>query len=166
MQACGKERAPVLLGARRNGGATVPMSDAQLDRFLTEGALLAVVSTVDGDGHPRSAPVWYEWRDGAVLIFTGRSSLKWRNLQRTTRASVCIDRRESPYAGAVLDGPVEEVSEGDEALYDVALRMATRYYGEDEGRAFAESYRGGSPGTVVFRVRPQRIVSWDYSEGE
>ena len=56
--------------------------------------------------------------------------------------------------------------EGDEALYDVALRMATRYYGEDEGRAFAESYRGGSPGTVVFRVRPQRIVSWDYSEGD
>ena len=142
----------------------MPMSEAQLDRFLSEGTNLAVVSTVDRGGHPRSAPVWYEWRDGAVLIFTGRSSLKWRNLQRTPHASVCIDAREAPYAGVVIDGPVEEVAEGDVALYDVVLRVAVRYYGEEEGRAFAESYRGSSPGTVVFRVRPERIVSWDYAE--
>ncbi len=142
----------------------VPMNDAQLDRFLTGGTRMAVVSTVDRHGRPRSAPVWYDWSDGAVVMFTGRSSLKWRNLQRTSYASVCIDERESPYAGVVIDGPVEEVPEADDALYDVALRMATRYYGEEEGRAFAEPYRGGSPGTVVFRVRPEHIVSWDYAE--
>jgi PPOX class probable F420-dependent enzyme len=139
------------------------MDDARLDRFLSEGAKLAVVSTVDRRGHPRSAPVWYEWREGAVLIFTGRSSLKWRNLERTPYASVCIDERESPYAGVVIDGPVEEVSEDDDPLYDIALRMAVRYYGDDEGRTFAEQYRSGSPGTVVFRVRPEHIVSWDYA---
>ena len=142
----------------------MPMSETQLDRFLSEGTKLAVISTVDRRGHPRSAPVWYEWRDGAVVIFTGRSSLKWRNLQRTPRASVCIDARESPYAGVVIDGPVEEVADGDDALYALALRIARRYYGEEEGRAFAEEYRGGSPGTVVFRVRPEHIVSWDYAE--
>lgn len=141
----------------------MPMSEARLDEFLTEGTKLAVVSTVDRRGHPRSAPVWYEWRDGSVLIFTGRSSLKWRNLQRVPHASVCVDERETPYAGVVIDGPVEEVSDGDDPIYEVALRMATRYYGEEEGRAFAEPYRDGSPGTVVFRVRPEHIVSWDYA---
>lgn len=141
----------------------MPMSESRLDEFLTGGARIAVVSTVDGRGHPRSAPVWYEWRDGAVLIFTGRSSLKWRNLQRVPHASVCVDERETPYAGAVISGPVEEVTADDESVYDVALRIATRYYGDEEGRAFAEPYRDGSPGTVVFRVRAEHVVSWDYA---
>ena len=124
----------------------MPMSEARLDEFLTEGTKLAVVSTVDRRGHPRSAPVWYEWRDGSVLIFTGRASLKWRNLQRVPRASICVDERETPYAGVVIDGPVEEVTEDEDPIYQVALRMATRYYGDEEGRAFAEPYRDGSPG--------------------
>lgn len=141
----------------------MPMDDAALDRFLTEGTKLAVVSTVDARGRPRSSPVWYEWRNGAVLIFTGRSSLKWRNLQRTPFASVCVDERESPYAAVVIDGPVEEVPEEEDPLYEVALRMAVRYYGAEEGRSFAEQYRNGSPGTVAFRVRPEHIVSWDYA---
>ena len=141
----------------------MPMDEARLEQFLTEGAKIAVVSTVDRSGHPRSVPVWYEWRDGSVLIFTGRSSLKWRNLQRVPHASVCIDDREPPYACAVIDGPVEEVTEEDDPLYEVARRMATRYYGEEEGNVFAEPYREGSAGTVVFRVRPEHIVSWDYA---
>ena len=72
------------------------MDEAALERFLTEGAKIAVLSTVDRRGHPRSAPVWYEWRDGALLILTGRDSLKWRNLLRAPRAAVCIDEREPP----------------------------------------------------------------------
>lgn len=141
------------------------MDEAALERFLTEGAKIAVLSTVDRRGHPRSAPVWYEWRDGALLILTGRDSLKWRNLLRAPRAAVCIDEREPPYAAAILDGPVEEVGADEQPVYEFALRLAERYYGDAEAaRAFAEPMRGGSPGSVVFRLRPQRVVSWRGAE--
>ena len=141
----------------------MPMTDEQIDRFLRDGAKLAVLSTVDAHGRPRSVPLWYEWRDGCAVMFTGRTSLKWRNLQRTPYASLCVDRREVPYAAVVIAGAIEELPDEAEPLYDFALRLATRYYGPDEARRFAEPYRAGSPTTVRFRLRPQRVASWDYA---
>jgi hypothetical protein len=56
----------------------------------------------------------------------------------------------------MIDGPVEEV---DRPLYDLILGMAVRYYGEEEGRAFAENYRGEQARVVAFKIVPKRIVS-------
>ena len=118
---------------------------------------IAVISTVDADGNPRSAPIWYHWEDGAAYFFTGRRTLKWRNLQRRPRASMCIDLRTPPYKSVILDGPVEEV---ERPLYDLVLSMATRYYGEEEGRAFAEHYRHEPQDVVIFKLTPTRIADY------
>ena len=67
----------------------MPMTEAQLEEFLTQ-PHLAVLSTVDAEGRPRSAPVWFQWEDGAAYVFTGRGSLNWRNLERNPAASLCI----------------------------------------------------------------------------
>ena len=52
---------------------------------------------------------------------------------------------------------VEEVRR---PLYDLVLSMATRYYGEEKGRAFADGYRGDQPGVVVFKLTPRYIASF------
>ena len=134
--------------------------EPHIHEFLGQ-TLVAVISTVDAGGGPRSAPIWYQWEDGAAYFFTGRGTLKWRNLRRDPRASVCVDWREPPYRSVILDGAVEEV---DRPLYDLVLSMALRYYGEDEGRAFAEEYRGDQPDVVIFKLTPTRVA--DYTEGE
>lgn len=131
-----------------------------VDEFLSQ-TLVAVISTSDADGRPRSAPIWYAWEDGAAYMFTGRRTLKWRNLLRNPHASLCVDWREPPYKSAILSGRVEEV---ERPLYDLVLSMAIRYYGEDEGRAFAEGYRQQSDDVVIFKLTPTRIA--DYLGGE
>ena len=136
---------------------TIP---THVDEFLSQ-TLVAVISTVDGEGGPRSAPIWYQWEDGAAYMFTGRGTLKWRNIMRNPVASLCVDWREPPYRSVVLDGTVEEVQR---PLYDLVLAMAVRYYGEEEGRDFAEGYREQSEDTVIFRLTPTRIA--DYTSDE
>jgi PPOX class probable F420-dependent enzyme len=135
------------------------MSPEELAAFLGQ-PHIAVIGTVDGSGRPRSTPIWYQWEDGAAHMFTFRDSLKWRNLKRTSHASLCIDRREPPsqrhYAMVTMDGPVEETNR---PLYDLVLAMALRYYGPEEGRAFAEDYREDRFGSVSFRLIPRRILS-------
>ena len=133
---------------------------AHVDEFLGR-TLVAVISTVDASGKPRSAPIWYQWEDGAAYMFTGRRTLKWRNIMRNPVASLCVDWREPPYRSVVLDGTVEEVQR---SLYDLVLSMAVRYYGEEEGRDFAEGYREQSEDTVIFRLTPTRIA--DYAGDE
>jgi PPOX class probable F420-dependent enzyme len=111
--------------------------------------------TVDAGGRPRQAPIWFHWHDGAAHMFTGRSTLKWRNLQRDPRASLCIDKRQPPYSAVILEGTVEE---SELPLYELVLAMALAYYGEDEGRRFAEDYRD-NPRAVAFKLVPERTIS-------
>ncbi len=130
--------------------------NTHIDEFLSQ-TLVGVICTVDAQGRPRSAPIWYQWEDGAADFFTGRGTLKWRNLLRDSRASLCVDWREPPYKSVIVDGTVEEV---DRPLYDLVLSMATRYYGDKEGRDFAEGYRGDHPDVVIFRLVPTRIADY------
>ncbi len=132
------------------------MNQEQLELFLKQ-PLVAVISTVDRAGRPRSAPIWFHWENGAAYMFTGRRTLKWRNLQAVPHASLCVDKREPPYSSVIMDGPVQEV---DRPLYDLVLSMALGYYGEEKGRAFAEGYREHRPGVVAFRLSPRHIASF------
>ncbi len=131
------------------------MSSGELDAFLGQ-PFIAVIGTLDGEGRPRLAPIWYQWEDGAAHMFTFRGSLKWRNLKRRPHASLCVDHRELPHAMVTMDGPVEET---ERPLYDLVLAMALRYYGEEKGRAFAEDYREDRFGSVTFRLIPRHIFS-------
>ena len=133
--------------------------EPHVDQFLGQ-TLVSVISTVDANGRPCSAPIWYQWEDGAAYFFTGRRTLKWRNLLRDPHASLCVDWREPPYKSVILSGVVEEV---DRQLYDLVLSMAVRYYGEEEGRKFAESYLEEESDLVIFRLIPTRVA--DYTEG-
>ena len=133
--------------------------EPHVHQFLGQ-TLVGVISTVGADGRPCSAPIWYQWEDGAAYFFTGRQTLKWRNLLREPHASLCVDWREPPYKSVILSGVVEEV---DRPLYDLVLSMAVRYYGEDEGREFADSFLAQETDLVVFRLIPTRVA--DYTEG-
>ena len=132
------------------------LTDREINAFLSR-PLVAVIGTVDASGRPRCAPIWYHWEDDAAYMFTSRSTLKWRNLERNPNASLCIDWREPPYTSVIMDGPVEEV---DRPLYELVLSMAIRYYGDEKGRAFAEGYRGDQPSVVAFRLAPRHIASF------
>ena len=134
--------------------------DTHVDEFLRQ-TLVAVISTVDKSGRPRSAPIWFHWEDGAAYMFTDRNTLKWQNMQRYPYASLCVDWREPPYKSIILDGPIEEV---ERPLYELALSMALRYYGEEQGTKFAEDYKGQSKNVAVFRLVPEHVANHLYKE--
>jgi pyridoxine/pyridoxamine 5'-phosphate oxidase len=90
-------------------------------------------------------------------MFTDRSSLKWRNIQRNPCASLCVDWREPPYRSVILDGVVEEV---DRPLHELVLMMALRYYGDKVGAEFAEGYKDQSANVAAFRLVPERIANY------
>ena len=129
--------------------------DTDVEEFLCQ-TLVAVISTVDKNGRPRSAPIWFHWEDGAAYMFTDRSTLKWRNIQRYPYASLCVDWREPPYRSIVLDGPIEEV---ERSLYELVLVMALRYYGKGKGAEFSEGYKNESENVAVFRLVPDHVAN-------
>ena len=90
-------------------------------------------------------------------MFTACSSVKWRNLLRRPEASLCIDTKQPPYRVAIVRGVV---AESDGPLLDIVLRMAISYYGEQRGRDYQRSL-GDAPGSVLFKLTPASVMSWD-----
>lgn len=131
-------------------------ADQVVEEFLRQ-TLVGVISTIDKKGHPRTAPIWFHWENGSAYMFTDRSSLKWRNIQRNPYASLCVDWREPPYRSVILDGLVEEV---DRPLHELVLMMALRYYGDKVGVEFAQEYKDPSTNVAAFRLVPERIANY------
>ena len=138
----------------------MPLSKDEIEAFLRR-PNVAVVATVGPDGEPHAVPTWYEYDDGQIVLHAGLRSRKYRNLRQNDRVSLCVDTKTAPYQAVVVYGRASlEVGADHERL----RRMAVAYLGEAVGNRYAESF-GGQP-TVIVRIRPERIVSWDYGRGD
>ena len=138
----------------------MPLTQEEIDEFL-RGPNVAVVATVDPDGQPHIVPTWYLYEDGEIVLHTGLNSRKYRNLRQNARLTVCVDTKTAPYKAVVIYGRAKMEIRTDE---EGTRRMAVAYLGEKLGNRYADSLRGQR--LVVVRVKPDRVISWDYGRGD
>lgn len=131
------------------------LSEQAFEQLMAE-PQIAVFGTLGPGGAPHQAPVWFEWREGALFIPTERGSQKWRNIERDPRVSVCIERRDGPMAVALISGTAE-ILDADYAPH--RANYYHRYYGDDaEARLAANPV---SPGQwTLVRVTPSKVISF------
>jgi len=88
----------------------------------------AVVATVHDDGSPHTAPTWYDWIDGRVLLNMDESRVRLRHLRHNPRAALTVIGADDWYRHVSLIGPVVSI-EPDSELADID-RLAVRYTGK------------------------------------
>lgn len=112
------------------------------------------------DGYPRVLPVWYEHRDGEILIASQPNTYKGRALARDGRATLTVSTPDRPYliALAVGDATVEPLPETRRIEFVTAI--AHRYLGDEGGRDYIAAWiKGGHPGDgELIRLRPSKIT--------
>jgi PPOX class probable F420-dependent enzyme len=138
----------------------MPLTRDEIDEFL-RAPNVAVVATVDPDGQPHVVPTWYLYEDGEIVLHTGRRSRKYRNLRQNPRVTLCVDSKAAPYKAIVIYGRANLEVRTDE---ERTRRMAVAYLGEAIGSRYADSLRAER--LVVVRVKPDRVISWDYARGD
>ncbi len=111
------------------------------------------------DGYPRVLPVWFEYRDGEVLIGSKAGLYKGRALARDGRVSLAVSTTERPYHIAVVvgDATVESFPEAERIRFVTAI--ARRYLGAEGGREYIDRWiQDGHPGDGdLIRLRPRAI---------
>jgi PPOX class probable F420-dependent enzyme len=133
---------------------TTPLPD-HVRRFLAE-PRYAAVATVDEDGAPRQAVVWF-LLDGETIVVNSLEGRRWpTNLRRDPRISIAVtDAQRQSWVG--LTGTVEIVDDQPQAQADIAA-MAHRYHVEDPGEAEAiVRDRFSKQRRVSFRLRVDGI---------
>jgi PPOX class probable F420-dependent enzyme len=128
---------------------TAALSD-RLRTYLAE-PRYAAIATLDANGDPFQAIVWYlPTNDG--LVINSRRERHWpRNLLRDPRISIAVQDWAEPDHWVRLSGTAEFLHDGDAAYADIAT-MARRYNGDPE------KYRGQD--RVSYRVTVERTFEY------
>jgi PPOX class probable F420-dependent enzyme len=115
---------------------------------------IAVVATVNRNGHPHLTPNWYRY-DGKVLTFiTRKDRLKYRNLQRDHRISVCIYDPPTASNYVVISGTA---TCNDQDIWDEARCIVERYRAPDQVDDYLARWK--TEPRVLITVTPERIAT-------
>jgi PPOX class probable F420-dependent enzyme len=106
---------------------SIPLPDP-IRAFLAE-PRIATISTINPDGSPHQAVIWYAL-DGDGLLINSRRGRRWpRNLLDDGRISVAVYEAERPHHWVGVKGMAELLHEGEAAIADI--QALARRYGED-----------------------------------
>jgi len=90
------------------------MDENEIIDFLMEGTRTGKLSTVQKDGRPHIAPIWFVWNEGKIIFGTGDSSVKAKNMRRNPQVSICVDDESPPYAFVIIQEIFILIKEGDD----------------------------------------------------
>jgi PPOX class probable F420-dependent enzyme len=119
--------------------------------------LVAVLATYRQDGSVLLSPVWHQWRDGGFDVVCSPNDIKVRHLRRDPRASILVYEHDLPYRGVEIR-TTAQLSDIDRA--DFVREMSIRYLGQEAG----EAYAAGSADSVLVRLEPGNVRSWDFAD--
>ena len=142
-------------------GATDQAGDANRRRLtpdecreLLSRPVVGVFSSLARDGWIHSVPVHFLYRDGEVRILCGTNSVKATNVDRTGRATLCVevtDGTERRYV--TVEGPVRV--ERPAQAHDVTA-LDEQYQRADAADWTESDYAG----EAVVVIRPTRWIAW------
>ena len=130
----------------------------RLDEFLQGSSIIAILATLDRRQRPYLIPVWYEWDGSAIWIISKPRAEYVKNLKRNAYAAVSIATSTLPYVRVLIQGRAQLI-ETDQDWLPMGFRMAERYLGKKEGRAYIDKTKDWK--RLYIKLKPTRILSWD-----
>ena len=154
-------------GSVAPGGGAIPRE--RIDALLREAKVVALATT-DDDGYPYQVPIWVDWDGREAWLVTRAKAAFMGHIQARPRVSLL---RLEGLEGAAANTRIQVVGDAEivagpgplapgERMFEVALRLATRYQGAEIAARYIERTREW-PRCLV-RIRPIRIVSWDHHD--
>ena len=137
-----------------------PFTPAEAEAFLAR-PLIAKLATHNADGTIHIAPLWFSHQDGDILFGTQEITHKIANIKRDPRVTVLVDGVDPVLQAVMIYGTAH--LEYDDVL---AKRIAIfeKYMPADQAAGFAASLASAYE-PVIIRVKPQRMITFDYSKG-
>lgn len=136
-------------------------TEQEMQAFLCH-PRVARLGTMNADGTIHLAPIFFKYDRGEFILGTQEVSRRVRNIKRNPNVTLLIDDTGDPFQAVIVYG--KATLEYDDV---VAKRTAIfAQFGDETGaRAKAEALCNKWH-SVVIRIRPERLVSFDYSKAD
>ncbi len=127
---------------------------------LLRAPLPAHLAYIAADGRPIVVPLWFHWTGEEVVLLTSPEAPKTAAIRQHPDVTVTIDTDTWPYHQLQVRGHADvSLVQGVAPEYEAA---ASRYFGEEQGRAFIEQTRGRFPSSARIGVRPAWVDVIDF----
>ena len=148
----------------------ISLSDPELSEFLESGHTLHVAS-IDGDGYPHLAPMWYVVREGKITFRSFTKSQKILNLRRNPKVSVLLESGETydELKGVMIRGTATLIDERATvlAIYGAIAakyRMVGGQSVELDGEALEAAFGSYAEKNTAVVVEPVKVASWEHAK--
>ena len=145
------------------------MRSKEIKRFLMQGTFTGKLATVKKDGSAHVVPIWFvlddeydsnrkgEQKMGDIVLTTGSTSIKARNIQRDNRVSISVDDQTPPFSFVVIHGTAKIQDSKKDELLKWATKIAERYMGSDKAEEYGRVNSG--EGAMLVRIKPTKIIA-------
>jgi PPOX class probable F420-dependent enzyme len=130
-----------------------PAETRRLEEFLTPSHIV-VVATIGRTGMPHLTPNWYVYANGTLMISTTKERVKYRNLTRDNRLSVCIYSAPQAQDYVTLWGHV--TIRDDDSIWPDTRAIVERYVPPAGVEARMQQLRAQN--RVMIDFTPERIL--------
>ena len=118
---------------------------------------ICVLATTGPGSSPHAVPMWYRYRDGIITILGARDSQKCRNVERTGKAMVVVDRRDPPYYAVMVKGDAEI---GPGLSREEEHELVLRYLGKDRVDAYLAQYEERRANVASIIICPTKVIEF------
>jgi nitroimidazol reductase NimA-like FMN-containing flavoprotein (pyridoxamine 5'-phosphate oxidase superfamily) len=124
----------------------------------------ARLATIDPDGAPYVAALWFVWHEDLLYLSARRGSPTWQHAERDPRVSMVIDRGRdwSELAGVGIDGRAELLPAEHPDMRTPMSAWHEKYRSMLAGDGF-ERFTEAVPQLGFLRVEPSAVRTWDHS---
>lgn len=131
------------------------MNPDELEVFLDEERVLRL-ATLDDQGWPAVAPVWFVWHDGAFWVWNLEKAKRTSRLRTGTRCAFTVDGgREYVELRGASGRLTYRFVPDDEVPEAVRRGFSRRYLGTDEPLPPADHH-------AWIRLEPTTLATWDF----
>lgn len=123
--------------------------------FLAAPGRFATLATLDPDGAPRQAIVWYRLDPDGLLVINSADGRRWpANLRREPRVALAIAEAGDGYRWVGVEAEVAEIIDDQVIAQADIADLARRYHPDDPAEVAASLARFQAQRRVTFRLRP------------
>jgi PPOX class probable F420-dependent enzyme len=142
----------------------LPLSADEVEDLLSKPILAHLA--VERNSRPHVSPVWVHYEDGVFYFTTRAGRAKGKALRENPDVSVSIATDTTPYKAIIIEGKAE-IIETDKwnPIGKIVSKYVSSKFGKKEGERVLESW-AKEEDRIAFKVRPTRILSWNYGKGD
>ena len=137
---------------------SLAMNQAEREQYLAD-LHVGVISMPHPAAGPLTAPIWYDYEPSKGLwVLISPTSRKGKLAEVGKRISLVAQSEDMPYKYVSVEGPIRSIEPSKDGEL---LAMATRYLGEEMGKAYAAQSTGENV-TVLMDI--ERWLTVDYAK--